>query len=180
MVEREGISVSHPARFVLVGSGNPEEGELRPQLLDRFGLFTQVETIADLDERVEIVLRRERFERDAESFCEEFASEQSRLRRRIVRAKKLLAQVEADRELLKRVARLCVSLKTDGHRGEVTIARAARALAAFEGRAVVTDKDARRVAAMSLRHRMRKDPLDRVESAARIHQSLDEVFPLES
>ncbi len=177
IVEREGISVSHPARFVLVGSGNPEEGELRPQLLDRFGLFTEVATIADLDLRVEIVVRRERFERDPAAFGEEFRQEQSRLGQRIVRAKKMLSRVTTERELLRRIAALCVRLATDGHRGELTIARAARALAALEGRSKTTSEDARRVAVMALRHRLRKDPLDRVESAARIAQAIDEIFP---
>jgi magnesium chelatase subunit I len=176
-VEREGISVTHPSRFVLVGSGNPEEGELRPQLLDRFGLFTEVATINDLDLRVEIILRRERFERDAEKFCEEFAEEQARLRKQIARAKKLLARVETDPALLRRIAQLSVALGADGHRGELTIARASRALAALEGRARAGAEDVRRVAVMALRHRSRKDPLDRVESAARITQAVDEIFP---
>ncbi|HEY7546264.1 MAG TPA: magnesium chelatase ATPase subunit I [Blastocatellia bacterium] len=177
IVEREGISISHPARFVLVGSGNPEEGELRPQLLDRFGLFTEVATIADLDRRVEIVMRRERFERGPATFCEEFRAEQTRLRQRIVRAKKMLASVATERELLHSIAALCASLSTDGHRGELTIARAARALAALEGRSKTAIEDVRRVAVMALRHRLRKDPLDRVESAARIAQAVDEIFP---
>jgi len=116
VVEREGISVAHPARFVLVGSGNPEEGELRPQLLDRFGLYTQITTITDLEERVEIVERRERFDDAPLAFRAANANEQGKLRRRITRAKKLLARVEIDRELLMLIAQLCVSLKVDGHR----------------------------------------------------------------
>ena len=116
------------------GSGNPEEGELRPQLLDRFGLYTQITTITDLDQRVEIVERRERFDDDPAAFEAEFAAAEDQLRKQITRAKKLLARVEVDRRLLMSIAELCVSLKVDGHRGELTIARAARALAAFEGR----------------------------------------------
>ncbi|HXG63865.1 MAG TPA: magnesium chelatase ATPase subunit I [Blastocatellia bacterium] len=176
VVEREGISVSHPAQFVLVGSGNPEEGELRPQLLDRFGLYTQIATITDIAQRVEIVLRRERYERDPATFRAEVEAEQERLRRRIIGAKNLHAQVEMDRPMLERIARLCVLLGVDGHRGELTIARAARALAAFEGRKKVADDDARRVAVMALRHRLRKDPLETIDSGARILQALDEVF----
>jgi magnesium chelatase subunit I len=176
VVEREGISASHPARFVLVGSGNPEEGELRPQLLDRFGLHAQIATIADLDQRVEIVERRDRFERDPEAFRSEFKSEQDRIRRRLARAQKSHAEVKIDRPLLVGIAHLCTSLKIDGHRGELTIARAARALAAFEGRRAASVDDVRRVSVMALRHRLRKDPLESIDSGLRIEQGLDEVF----
>src|SRR5207247_2080020 len=143
VVEREGISVSHPARFVLVGSGNPEEGELRPQLLDRFGLFTQIATIADLDQRVEIVERRERFERDPQSFHGEFEKEERALRKRLTKAKGRNGRIEVARPIMLRVAELCSALKIDGHRGELTIARAARALAAFEGRSSASIEDVR-------------------------------------
>lgn len=176
VVEREGISVAHPARFVLVGSGNPEEGDLRPQLLDRFGLFTEITTITDLDQRIEIVERRERFEKDATVFREEFRDSQDRLRKQLEKARAACHLVRLDRSLLRRIAELCVSLEVDGHRGELTIARAAKAVAAFEGRDVVTAEDVRRVARMSLRHRLRKDPLERVESGERIEQALDEIF----
>ncbi len=177
VVEREGISVTHPSRFVLVGSGNPEEGELRPQLLDRFGLYTQITTITDLDQRVEIVERRERFDDDPVAFKSATAKDQDQLRRRITRAKKLLPRVETGRALLMQIAELCVSLNVDGHRGELTIARSARALAAFEGRTKATLDDARRVAVMSLRHRLRRDPLETVDSGARIEQALGAIIP---
>jgi magnesium chelatase subunit I len=177
VVEREGISVSHPARFVLVGSGNPEEGELRPQLLDRFGLYTQITTITDLDQRVEIVERRERFDDDPEAFQEALTSEQGQLRKGIARAKQLLGRVGIDRGLLRLIAELCVSLKVDGHRGELTIARAARALAAFEGRVKVSADDVARVAVMSLRHRLRRDPLEIVDSGERIEQVISQTIP---
>lgn len=176
VVEREGISISHPARFVLVGSGNPEEGELRPQLLDRFGLYTQITTINDLDERVEIVERRERFEREPESFLAEFDAAQEQLRQRLIRAKKIHACVTIDRSIMRRIAQLCVALNVDGHRGELTIARSARALAALESRASVTIDDVKRMAAMSLRHRLRKDPLEKVDSGQRIEQATEMVF----
>src|SRR4029077_20840391 len=110
VVEREGISVTHPARFVLIGSGNPEEGELRPQLLDRFGLYTKITTITNLDQRVEIVERRERFDDDPMAFQSRFAGDQNQLRSRITRGKKLLPRVETDRALLMQIADLCVSL----------------------------------------------------------------------
>ncbi len=177
VVEREGISITHPARFVLVGSGNPEEGELRPQLLDRFGLFTEIKTITDLDERVEIVRRRESFERNPEAFIAEQRAEQNRLRRRLVRAKKTHYKVRLEQALLKSIARLCLALEIDGHRGELTIARTARALAAFEGREDAVASDVKRVAVMSLQHRLRKDPLERIDSGVRIQQVLDEIFP---
>jgi magnesium chelatase subunit I len=176
VVEREGISVIHPARFVLVGSGNPEEGELRPQLLDRFGLYTQITTITDIESRVEIVQRRERFDDDPARFQAAHASEQDKLRRRVTRARKLLAAVELDHELLTLIAALCVRLNVDGHRGELTISRAARALAAFEGRAATNAEDVERVAAMSLRHRLRRDPLETVDSGARIEQAMSELM----
>src|SRR5262249_21743623 len=115
IVEREGISVSHPAQFVLVGSGNPEEGDLRPQLLDRFGLFTQIETIADIKQRVEIVQRRERFERSPSQFASEFLAEQESLRKKLVRARKLLPKTRLDHDLLEKIAELCITLKVDGH-----------------------------------------------------------------
>jgi magnesium chelatase subunit I len=177
VVERESISVTHPARFVLIGSGNPEEGELRPQLLDRFGLHTKIETITDLDQRVEIVERRERFERDPEAFVRGARAEQTRLRKRISRAKATLARVEIDRGMLRRIAGICSALEIDGHRGELTVARAARALAAFEGRIAARFEDVRRVAVMSLRHRLRKDPLERIDSGALVEQALEESAP---
>ena len=176
IVEREGISISHPARFVLVGSGNPEEGELRPQLLDRFGLFTRIETISDLDQRVEIVRRRERFERDRRSFAEEFAAEQSDLRKRLNRARVLLPRVKLDRDLVFQIAELCVALKVDGHRGELTMSRSARAVAALEGRRAVSVQDVKSVATMSLRHRLRKDPLDRIDTGSRIAEAVAQIF----
>jgi magnesium chelatase subunit D len=177
VVEREGISIEHPARFVLVGSGNPEEGELRPQLLDRFGLHVEVTTVNDLDERVRIVERRESFERDPENFRSRIEKEQESLRRRLVRARKNIPQVKLARELLRSIAELCRQLKVDGHRGELTIARAARALAALEGRKEVSATDIRRVATMALRHRLRRDPLEQPGGNSRIEQRLDNLFP---
>ncbi len=176
VVEREGISVAHPARFVLVGSGNPEEGELRPQLLDRFGFHAEIVTIADLDQRVEIVTQREAFERDPAVFRAQMEPQQARLRQRIARARRLLGKVRMDYSLLRHVAELCLLLKIDGHRGELTITRAARALAAFEGKPSVTTNELRRVVVMSLRHRLRKDPLESMDSGLRIKQAFTKVF----
>ncbi|HEU4387217.1 MAG TPA: magnesium chelatase ATPase subunit I, partial [Blastocatellia bacterium] len=173
VVEREGISEKHPSRFVLVGSGNPEEGDLRPQLLDRFGLHAEIKTIVDPARRVEIVERCDLFERDPDSFRKKMKPEQERLRSRIVRARRLLRRVKTERSLMLRVAELCAGLGVDGHRGELTIARAARAHAAFFGRSAVTIEDVRRVAVMSLRHRLRKDPLETAESSGRIDEAVD-------
>jgi magnesium chelatase subunit D len=175
-VEREGVSAEHPARFVLVGSGNPEEGELRPQLLDRFGLCVEVETEKDLDKRVLIVERREAFDRDPAAFNASAQAEQKRLRRRVTRASALYAETEVPRAVLRQIAELCLRLGVDGHRGEITLTRAARALAALEGRRAVSAADVRRVAPMALRHRLRRDPLEQGGGSARVERATDEVF----
>ena len=176
-VEREGVSVEHPASFVLIGSGNPEEGELRPQLLDRFGLHAEVKTENYLQNRIDIVERRERYDRDRDAFCDDFAEHQEQLRKRISRARAGLAKIEVPRPVLEKIAQLCADLKIDGHRGELTIMRAARALAAFEGRRAVTDEHVKRVSAMSLRHRLRRDALDETATSEQIEQAVEEVFP---
>ena len=175
-VERENISVAHPARFVLIGSGNPEEGELRPQLLDRFGLNVDVTTESELDDRVEIVERREAFERDAESFTSAFAAEQAQLRKRITTAQKQIGAIKVERPLLRKIAELCGELRIDGHRGELTITRAARSLAAFEGKKKVGPSEIKRVAAMALRHRLRRDPLEERAESERIQQAIEKTF----
>ena len=178
-VEREGISVEHPASFVLIGSGNPEEGDLRPQLLDRFGLHTEVVTENYLKNRVDIVERRDAYDHDRAAFCESFASEQRQLAKQIARGRSSLRKVTVPRAILEKIAQLCADLKVDGHRGELTIMRGARALAAFEGRRSVSDEDVRRVSAMSLRHRLRRDALDETATSEQIQQAVDEVLPQE-
>jgi magnesium chelatase subunit D len=175
-VEREGVSAEHAARFVLVGSGNPEEGELRPQLLDRFGLCTEVRTPDSVEERAEVVTRREAFDRDAAAFVGEANEVQDRLRRRLVRARRAASSVRVPPALVRSIAELCARLGVDGHRGELTIARASRALAAFEGRKVATESDARRVAAMALRHRLRRDPFEDAGGGGQIESVADEIF----
>ena len=176
-VEREGISVEHPAYFVLIGSGNPEEGELRPQLLDRFGLHAEVKTENYLQNRIDIIERREAYDRSREAFCESFADDQQQLRKRITRARANLGKIKVERSVLEKIAQLCADLEVDGHRGELTIMRAARALAAFEGRRAVTDEHVKRVSAMSLRHRLRRDALDETATSEQIEQAVQEVFP---
>jgi magnesium chelatase subunit D len=175
-VERESISVAHPARFVLIGSGNPEEGELRPQLLDRFGLNVEVTTESELDDRVEIVERREAFEGDAESFATAFAAQQAQLRKRITTAQKQVGSIKVERTLLRKIVELCRELQIDGHRGELTITRAARSLAAFEGKKSVGPDEIKRVAAMALRHRLRRDPLEERADTERIEQAIERTF----
>lgn len=176
VVEREGLSLRHPARFVLIGSGNPEEGELRPQLLDRFGLSVEVGTPTSIPERVEVVKRRDAFERDRAGFVARWRKEEARIRRRLVGARAALASVEVPDETLEAAARLCVALGTDGLRGELTLVRAARAHAALEGRTTVGTAELAAMAAPSLRHRLRRNVLDAVGSAARIETAVAEVF----
>jgi len=176
-VEREGVSVEHPASFVLIGSGNPEEGELRPQLLDRFGLHAEVITENYLQNRVDIVERREGYDHDRDAFCKSYDADQEQLRKRITRARANLSRTNVDRSVLEKIAQLCADLKVDGHRGELTIMRAARALAAFEGRKAVTEDHVKRVSAMALRHRLRRDALDETATSEQVQQAVEEVFP---
>ena len=176
VVEREGLSVRHPARFVLVGSGNPEEGDLRPQLLDRFGLSVEVRTPADLATRVQVIKRRDAFERDPDAFVQSWHKEDERIRRRIVAGRKKLADLAVSDDVLERAARLCMALGTDGLRGELTLMRAARALAAFEGADAVEPAHLKRVAPSALRHRLRRDPLDESDAAARVDRAVAEQF----
>jgi magnesium chelatase subunit I len=175
VVEREGLSVRHPARFVLVGSGNPEEGELRPQLLDRFGLCVEVKTPNVLSERLDVLKRRDAFERDPQAFAATWEREQKRLRRQLVEAKERLEQVVVPDGELERAARLCMALGTDGLRAELTLMRSVRALAAFDGTALVGPSHLARVAVPALRHRLRRNPLDETGSATRIERALADL-----
>lgn len=176
VVEREGLSIRHPARFVLIGSGNPEEGELRPQLLDRFGLSVEVSTPGDLPTRIEVVRRRDSFERDPAGFEQAWKKPSERLRRSLVAARGRLADIDVPDAALERAARLCIQLGTDGLRGELTLIRAARALAALDGVAIVGDAQLRRIAPAALRHRLRRNPLDEASGGTRVARAVDEVF----
>lgn len=176
IVEREGLSIRHPARFVLVGSGNPEEGDLRPQLLDRFGLCVEVSTPSDVPARIEIIRRRDAFERAPEEFCKTWHGADLALRDRIVQARQRLDGIDVPRQVLEHAAALCIALKTDGLRGELTLLKAARALAALDGDDAVADSHVRRVAAMALRHRLRRDPLDEAGSTVRVERALSDLF----
>nr|WP_246046460.1 magnesium chelatase ATPase subunit I [Chlorobaculum thiosulfatiphilum] len=176
VVEREGISIRHPARFVLVGSGNPEEGELRPQLLDRFGLHARIITINDVAKRVQIVKLRREYDEDPEAFMKKVTKEQQKLQKKIVAAQQLLPQVSMDDAVLTDIARLCMNLGIDGHRGELTITRTAHAFAAWEGDKEVTMKHVREIAGLCLRHRLRKDPLETVDAGEKIDRELGKVL----
>jgi magnesium chelatase subunit I len=176
VVEREGLSVRHPARFVLIGSGNPEEGELRPQLLDRFGMSVEVKTPGDLPSRIEVVRRRDQFERDAEGFAATWKRKDNQLRKRIVEARGRLNAVRVPDSALEWSAQLCMRLGTDGLRGELTLMRAARALASFEGDKEVTPAHLRQIAPAALCHRLRRDPLDEAASRLRVEKAIEELF----
>jgi magnesium chelatase subunit I len=177
-VEREGISIRHPARFVLVGSGNPEEGELRPQLLDRFGMHAEIHTVKEPNLRVQIVEQRAEFDRDPQGFLDRYESQQRELQKKLVQAQKLLPQVTIDYDIRIKVSEICSELDIDGLRGDIVTNRAAKALAAFESRTEVTVDDIRRVMPLCLRHRLRKDPLESIDSGYKIEKSVNRVFGL--
>ena len=176
VVEREGLSVRHPARFVLVGSGNPEEGELRPQLLDRFGLSVEVRTPEDIATRILIIRRRDAFDRDPTGFSAEWRAAETLQRDAIVSARKLLPSVEVPNEVLEDAAKLCMRLGTDGLRGELTLMRAARAQAALSGAERVDRTHVVTMAPSALRHRLRRDPLDDAVSTTRVTRAVEELF----
>ena len=177
-VEREGVSVRHPARFVLIGSGNPEEGELRPQLLDRFGMSVEVRTVRDPEQRVQVVDQRGQFDSDPVSFLTQFQGQQKDLQEKVVAAQERLGSVQMDPDLRLKISEVCGQLEVDGLRGDIVTNRAARALAAFEGRTEVNDDDVARVMACCLRHRLRKDPLEQVDSGDRVIKVFCQVFGL--
>ncbi len=159
-VEREGVSYSHPARFVLVGTMNPEEGDIRPQLLDRFGLSVVVVGEHDPLQRVDVIKRRLAYEQDAETFIAGFQEEQEALAKKITAASALLPKVTISDELLETVAKLSVELGVDGHRADITVIKTALTVAAFNGRTEVTLEDVKQAAKLVLPHRMRRRPFE--------------------
>jgi magnesium chelatase subunit I len=176
LVERDGLSIRHKARFVLVGSGNPEEGELRPQLLDRFGLSVEVRTPQDISQRVEIMKRCDANEQDGTSFAQLWASEDAKVLRHIARAKTALPIVETPENILTDMAELCKAVGADGLRGELTLMRASRATAALDGKKTVTRAHLKSIAPLALRHRLRRNILDETGSTVRIERALEELF----
>ncbi|KAF4393068.1 hypothetical protein F8388_012577 [Cannabis sativa] len=175
-VEREGISISHPARFILIGSGNPEEGELRPQLLDRFGMHAQVGTVRDAELRVKIVEERSRFDKNPNEFRESYEAEQEKLQQQITAARSTLSSVQIDHELKVKISKVCSELNVDGLRGDIVTNRAAKALAALKGRDKVSTEDIATVIPNCLRHRLRKDPLESIDSGLLVIEKFYEVF----
>ena len=178
-VEREGISIRHPARFVLVGSGNPEEGELRPQLLDRFGMHAEIRTVREAALRVQIVEQRSEFDQNPPEFLEKYQEQQQELQQRIVEAQQLLPSVNMEYEHRVKISEVCSELDVDGLRGDIVTNRAAKALTAFEGRNEVTVDDIRRVISLCLRHRLRKDPLESIDTGYKVEKTFSRIFGVE-
>ena len=176
VIERDGLSIRHAARFVLVGSGNPEEGELRPQLLDRFGLSVDVASPSDIDERIEVIKRRDAYETDHEAFMLRWQAEDAMLRDQILKARKALTKLKTPDKSLRDVADLCLQLGSDGLRGELTLLKAARAYAAFRDDTALTRSHIRDVAPLALRHRLRRDPLDDAGSGTRVNRVVENVL----
>jgi magnesium chelatase subunit I len=175
-VEREGISIVHPARFILVGSGNPEEGELRPQLLDRFGMHVRIKTIKDPISRVQIVERRADFDQFTNQFLERYQPLQDFLKYRIVNARNILSDIKIDYQYKVNIAELCSNLDIDGLRGDIVTNRAVKAFVALNGRKVITDKDIFTIISLCLTHRLKKNPLESVDSNVNVVQTFKEVF----
>ncbi|MEM7713767.1 MAG: magnesium chelatase ATPase subunit I [Cyanobacteria bacterium P01_A01_bin.68] len=178
-VEREGISIRHPARFVLVGSGNPEEGELRPQLLDRFGMHAEIRTVREAALRVQIVEQRSEFDQNPPEFIEKYQEQQQELQQRIIEAQELLPSVNMEYEHRVKISEVCSELDVDGLRGDIVTNRAAKALTAFEGRNEVTIDDIRRVISLCLRHRLRKDPLESIDTGYKVEKTFSRIFGVE-
>jgi magnesium chelatase subunit I len=175
-VEREGISIKHPAKFILVGSGNPEEGELRPQLLDRFGMHAEIRTISDPTSRVRIVEERMSFDQSPEEWFEKYEAEQFNIQNRISSATALLPQVTISKDFQLKISNICSILQVEGLRGDLVVTRAAKALAAFEQRTEVTLDDIKNTIVLCLRHRCRRDPMESINSGDKVQGVFEEIF----
>jgi magnesium chelatase subunit I len=175
-VEREGISIKHPARFVLVGSGNPEEGELRPQLLDRFGMHAEIRTVRDPETRVRVVEERSNFDQYPEACLAENVAAINDLKAKLIAAQKRLVNVKIDSQLRVKISQVCGRLNVDGLRGDIVTNRASKAYAAYNGREEVTVNDVQKVITLCLRHRLRKDPLESIDSGDKVRGIFEEIF----
>ena len=175
-VEREGISISHPARFILVGSGNPEEGELRPQLLDRFGMHAQIGTVKEPNLRVQIVEQRASFDESPLEFRQNYFESQQELTKKLTDAREQLKAVKIDYDFRIKISQICSELNVDGLRGDIVTNRASKAIAAFENRDEVTPEDIFRVIPLCLRHRLRKDPLESIDSGDKVKETFKKIF----
>ncbi len=173
IIEREGVSHSHPSSFILVGTMNPEEGELRPQLLDRFGLCAEIEGINEAQARVEIVKLRLEYEADPEGFARKWEKEDGNIRDAIVQAKELLPKVKTSEEMLNLIAQICIDMQVDGHRADIAMMKTASAIAAFHERTEVIEEDVKEAAELVLPHRMRKKPFSEQKmEKERLEQSI--------
>jgi|TARA_Y100000991_G_scaffold193348_1_gene161373 magnesium chelatase subunit I len=175
-VEREGISIKHPARFILVGSGNPEEGELRPQLLDRFGMHAEIRTIREPDLRVRIVEERISFDVSPQTWFDKYESEQQEIQARISKAQNLLSEVTMNTDFQLKISQVCSELEIEGLRGDIVSTRAAKALAAFENRTEVTLDDIKRTITLCLRHRLRRDPMETISTGDKVSEVFNNIF----
>lgn len=176
IVEREGVSVKHPSKFILIGSGNPEEGEIRPQLLDRFGLYTEITTVQDPAKRLQIIEARTDYDKRAECWSHAYSKAESYLKEKIIRSRYLLQFVILPNKLRDAASQMCQTLNVDGLRADIVLCRAARALAAFQGQKRVTVEHFRRISQLCLRHRLRKDPLEVIDSGSKVDQIFEEHF----
>nr|WP_237167857.1 AAA family ATPase [Paenibacillus yonginensis] len=180
-VEREGISHSHPARFILVGTMNPEEGDLRPQLLDRFALSVEVAGEKKIEERVEVIERRLAFEADPATFHDRFRSEQEQLRAKILQARELLPALKPSQEILQKAAEIAIALQVDGHRSDITMIKTALTLAALEGSSQAELEHLSRAAVLAMPHRLKKSPFEhQTGTTEKVLQVLREVGALSS
>jgi len=175
-VEREGISIKHPAKFILVGSGNPEEGELRPQLLDRFGMHAEIRTIQDPISRVKIVEERISFDQTPDIWFQKYDQEQKAIQQRIEIAQKNLEEIQISKDFQLKISQVCSELQIEGLRGDIVSTRAAKALTAFEKRTEVTIEDIQRTITLCLRHRLRRDPMESINSGDKIEAAFQKIF----
>jgi magnesium chelatase subunit I len=175
-VEREGISIKHPAKFILIGSGNPEEGELRPQLLDRFGMHAEIRTIQDPLARVRIVEERTSFDQNPKSWFDKYETEQLKIQKSIVTAQDALSKTTISKEFQLKISQTCSELKIEGLRGDLVCTRAAKALAALENRSEVTLEDIKTTMILCLRHRLRRDPMESINSGDKIEATFQKIF----
>nr|BBK20513.1 Mg chelatase subunit E [Cryptomonas sp. CCAC 1634B] len=175
-VERDGISIRHPAQFILIGSGNPEEGDLRPQLLDRFGMYSEVNTIKDPELRSLAVEQRLLFEADPHTFVLDYIQKETALRDKLARAQALLPQVTLSYDLRTRISQICSDLNIDGLRGDLVVHKASKAHAAYNSRTVVRVEDIQVIADMCLRHRLPKTTVKTLDHATKIHLAFEKIF----
>ena len=175
-VEREGISIKHPAKFILVGSGNPEEGELRPQLLDRFGMHAEIGTIREPKLRVKIVEERISFDSNPQVWFDKYEQEQLVIQNRIINAHNILNEVQISKDFQLKISQICSELEIEGLRGDIVSTRAAKALAAFENRKEVSLQDIKRTITLCLRHRLRRDPMESINSGEKTEIAFQKIF----